>query len=62
LLADREAPLGWIYLKMYDDKSFEFISQGMVRDKEVYSGNYEIKNDTLYFNYKDSIQKRVQKL
>lgn len=61
LLADRESPLGWIYLKMYDDKSFEFISQGMVRDKEVYSGNYEIKNDTLYFNYKDSIPKAGSK-
>lgn len=57
LLADREAPLGWIYLKMYDDKSFEFISQGMMRDKDVYSGIYEIKNDTLYFKYKDSIPK-----
>lgn len=49
LLADREAPLGWVYLKMYDDKSFEFISQGMMRDKDIYMGNYELKNDTLYF-------------
>jgi hypothetical protein len=53
--ADREAPLGWIYLKMYDDKSFEFISQGMMRDKDIYIGNYKLKNDTLYFKYKDSI-------
>lgn len=57
LLADREAPLGWIYLKMYDNKSFEFISQGMLRDKEVYQGNYELKSDTLYFTYQDSIPK-----
>jgi hypothetical protein len=55
LLADREAPLGWIYLKMYDDKSFEFISRGMMRDEDVYKGNYELKNDTIYFNYDDSI-------
>ncbi len=61
LLADREAPLGWIYLKMYDDNSFEFISQGMVRDKNVYSGSYELKNDTLYFKYRDSIPKAGSK-
>jgi len=61
LLADREAPLGWIYLKIYDDKSFEFISQGMVRDKNIYQGTYEFKNDTLYFKYKDSIPKAGSK-
>lgn len=61
LLADREAPLGWIYLKMYDDKSFEFISQGMMRDKDIYTGNYELKNDTLYFKYNDSIPKAGSK-
>jgi len=61
LLADREAPLGWIYLKIYDDKSFEFISQGMMRDKDVYTGNYELKNDTLYFKYSDSIPKAGSK-
>lgn len=61
LLADREAPLGWVYLKMYDDKSFEFISQGMMRDKDIYRGNYELKNDTLYFNYKGSIPKAGSK-
>lgn len=61
LLADREAPLGWIYLKMYDNKSFEFISQGMLRDKEVYLGNYELKNDTLYFTYQDFIPKAGSK-
>ena len=52
--ADREAPLGWIYLNMYDDKSFEFISKGMIRSKDIYAGNYSIKNDTIYFKYKDS--------
>lgn len=61
LLADREAPLGWIYLKMYDDKSFEFISRGMMRDEDVYKGNYELKNDTVYFKYNDSIPKAGSK-
>ncbi|CAD7797625.1 hypothetical protein CHRY9390_00200 [Chryseobacterium aquaeductus] len=55
LLADREAPLGWIYLKMYDDYTFDFISRGAMRDEDVYSGNFNIKNDTVYFKYKDSI-------
>ncbi|MFP3834820.1 hypothetical protein [Chryseobacterium sp. SIMBA_028] len=61
LLADREAPLGWIYLKMYDDKSFEFISQGMLMDKDIYKGSYELNNDTLYFKYRDSIPKAGSK-
>lgn len=54
LTADREAPLGWIYLNLYDDNSFEFVSKGL-RDKKIYSGNYKIKEDTIYFKYKDSI-------
>ena len=55
LLADREAPLGWIYLKMYDDYTFDFISRGALRDEDIYSGNYNIKSDTVYFKYNDSI-------
>ncbi|WP_394665902.1 hypothetical protein [uncultured Chryseobacterium sp.] len=54
LLADREAPLGWIYLKMYDDKSFEFISSGLIRGDDKYPGTYELKNDTVYFTYDGS--------
>lgn len=61
LQADREAPLGWIYLKIYNDKSFEFISKGIMRDNDVYKGNYELKNDTLYFKYNDSIPKAGSK-
>ncbi|MBB6331036.1 hypothetical protein HNP24_001986 [Chryseobacterium sediminis] len=61
LLADREAPLGWIYLKMYNDKTFEFISKGMMRDNDIYKGSYELKNDTLYFKYNDSIPKAGSK-
>lgn len=61
LLADREAPLGWIYLKMYDDKSFEFISNGLVRGDDAYSGKYKLKNDTVYFKYDGSVPKAGSK-
>jgi hypothetical protein len=56
LLADREAPLGWVNLKMYKDNSFEFISSGL-RDKTVYSGTFRLSTDTIFFNYRDSIPK-----
>ena len=57
LLADREAPLGWIYLRVYEDKTFEFESRGLERRGDIYSGVVELKNDTLYFQYLDSIPK-----
>jgi len=56
LLADREAPLGWIYLRIYEDSTFEFISAGL-RNKTVYPGEVTIKDDTLFFHYIDSIPK-----
>jgi hypothetical protein len=56
LLADREAPLGWIYLRIYEDSTFEFISAGL-RSKTVYPGHVYIKHDTLFFHYVDSIPK-----
>ena len=31
LMADREAPLGWVYLRVYKDKTFEFESKGLER-------------------------------
>lgn len=55
LLADREAPLGWVYLRIYEDKTFEFESRGLERRGYIYEGTMELKNDTLYFNYSDSI-------
>jgi hypothetical protein len=55
LLADREAPLGWVYLRIYKDKTFEFESRGLERRGYIYEGTVELKNDTLYFNYLDSI-------
>jgi len=54
LSADREAPIGWIYLKIYDDNSFEFISRGL-RDEEIFDGTYKIENDTIIFTYKGKI-------
>lgn len=56
LLADREAPLGWVYLRTYPDSSFEFISAGL-RDRTIYPGKYRINADTIFFDYTDSIPK-----
>ncbi|MXS71673.1 hypothetical protein GSF70_10630 [Flavobacteriaceae bacterium W22] len=53
--ADREAPLGWIYLKIYNDESFEFISRGMMGESDVYSGKYKMMNDTIDFKYENKI-------
>ena len=54
LLADREAPLGWIYLRIYKDSTFEFESRGL-RTSKIYSGIANIAIDTIYFDYNDSI-------
>lgn len=54
LLADREAPIGWVYLRIYADSTFEFESGGL-RDKNIYPGKAEITKDTIFFHYKDSI-------
>jgi len=56
LAANREAPLGWVYLNVYSDSSFEFISKGL-RDQSIYPGIVKIKKDTLHFTYTDSIPK-----
>lgn len=56
LLADREAPLGWVYLRTYPDSSFEFILTGL-RDRTIYPGKYSVKADTIFFDYTDSIPK-----
>jgi hypothetical protein len=54
LLADREAPLGWVYLKMYDDHSFQFISRGL-RERTVYEGTFKLNSDTILFSYRNSV-------
>lgn len=50
LLADREAPLGWVYLRIFQDSTFEFESRGL-RTKEVYYGQAEITKNQIIFNY-----------
>ena len=57
LLADREAPLGWVYLRIYEDKTFEFESRGLERKGKIYAGKIDLKNDTIYFHYADSVPK-----
>jgi hypothetical protein len=52
--ADREAPIGWSYLEIYEDSTFEFI------DVE-YHGTVSIRNDTFFFNYEESIPKAGKK-
>lgn len=32
-----------------------------MRNNDIYKGNYELKNDTLYFKYNDSIPKAGSK-
>lgn len=49
-MADREAPIGWVYLKIYSDSTFEFSGKKFI-------GKVHINKDTLLFNYNDSIPK-----
>lgn len=57
LLADREAPLGWVYLRIYEDNTFEFESRGLERRGKIYSGKIALSADTIFFHYADSIPK-----
>lgn len=50
LTADREAPMGWVKLKIYEDQTFEFITSGF-REDVIYPGKVKRSNDTLYFEY-----------
>ena len=61
LLADREAPLGWVYLRIYTDETFEFESRGLERRGDIYPGKIELSNDTISFHYKDSIPRAGSK-
>lgn len=54
LFASREAPLGWVCLKIYEDSTFEF-NNACGRGKIPYFGKVKITSDTLYFSYQDSI-------
>ena len=56
LSANREAPMGWVSLKIYEDTTFQFISSGL-REDVIYPGTVKINNDTLYFEYEGKIPK-----
>lgn len=55
LKANREAPLGWVYLTIYQDSTFEFTLTGIRGVGDVYKGKAEIGKDSLFFAYSDSI-------
>ncbi len=55
LKADREAPLGWVYLTIYQDSTFEFTLTGIRGVGDAYKGKVEIGKDSLFFAYLDSI-------
>ncbi len=58
LKADREAPLGWVYLTIYKDSTFQFVLTGIrSNDKEIFPGKVRIENDSLFFAYTDSVPK-----
>lgn len=57
LKADREAPLGWVYLTIYQDSTFEFKLTGIRGVGDIYKGKVEIGKDSLFFSYDDSIPK-----
>lgn len=56
LYAKREAPLGWLYLKLYNDGKFDFVSKG-IRDESVYPGTYRIQSDTILLAFNDTVPK-----
>lgn len=55
LLADREAPLGWMYLRIFEDSSFEFESRGLERRGDIYAGKAKITSDSIFFYYQGPI-------
>lgn len=61
LLADREAPLGWVYLRIFNDSTFEFESRGLERRGDIYAGKAKITSDSIFFYYKGSIPKAGSK-
>ncbi len=49
--------MGWVYLRIYEDSTFEFESRGIERQGDIYSGNVKITTDTLFFNYVELVPK-----
>tara|TARA_R110001583_G_scaffold194249_1_gene364763 strand:+ start:1631 stop:1975 length:345 start_codon:yes stop_codon:yes gene_type:complete len=54
LMADREAPIGWNYLRIYKDSTFQFEYRSFPKSR-FHEGIIKIINDTLNFEYFDSI-------
>ena len=54
LIAEREAPIGWNYLRIYKDSTFEFEYRSFPNSR-FHKGTFQIINDTLNFQYSDSI-------
>ena len=54
--AQREAPLGMVKLTIYEDRSFLFEFTGLrSQQTTVFKGQVEYSQDSLFFNYADSI-------
>ncbi|CAG5079956.1 hypothetical protein [Parvicella tangerina] len=58
--ASREASLGEMSLKLYDDQTFELESRGL-RQTDRFFGTYTIINDTITFSYHSIIPKAGNK-
>ena len=61
LLADRKTPLGWVYLRIFNDSTFEFESRGLERRGDIYAGRAKITPDSIFFYYQDFIPKAGNK-
>jgi len=58
LEAGREAPLGWVYLTVFKDSTFQFVLTGIrSNDRVVFPGKVRIVEDSLFFTYTDSVPK-----
>lgn len=54
LMAEREAPIGFNYLRVFRDSTFEFEYKSFPKSK-FHTGKIRILNDTIIFKYDDSI-------
>ena len=54
LMAEREAPIGFNHLRIFKDSTFEFEYTSFPVSK-IHKGTIEFREDTIHFNYIDSI-------
>ena len=50
LVADREAPIGWVVFKAYEDSTFKY----SLSSRDNYNGTYKLKGDTLFLSCTDT--------